>query len=138
MTLEQFLSDLTIKPATFRIGGQWVENAILDFNDVTQEMLIIAGIKKILIELQNNGKRKFMVKNKKIDGYEDAIKEYAAGLSNTTIQMYDAAKNFTDWDFDQTPGEGKDKVAAGKKLAKTMTDEERAALIADLQAQLSS
>ena len=123
MTFDSFQSDQIIKPADFRIGGKQVRGASLDFSDVSQEQLILAGVKKILIEYQNQCKSRFMIKGVKNEHYDADIQELADELSGTEIDMAEFGSKFKSWDFTQR--EGGSKLDKAAKLAKSMTPEEQ-------------
>ena len=132
MTYESFQSDQIIKPADFRVGGKQVRGASLDFSQVTDEQLRLAGVKKILIEYQNQCKSRFMTKGEKNVNYEADIQALADSLTDTVIDMTEFGAKFKSWDF--TQGEGGSKLEKAEKLAKSMTPEE----IAELKKHLAS
>jgi len=129
MNYQNFLDSPEIK-ADFNIGGKRVNGAILDFSGISPEQLALAGIGKILIDLQNKEKLHFMENGQKIANYDALIAERAQELSGSEIDMtaYCAKRN---WNFEK--GEEADKVGKAKGLADKMTAEEKAELLKHLQ-----
>ena len=139
MNMQEFEANSQIV-ADFNIGGKRVNGAILDFSGIDSEQMILAGIGKVLIDVQNAAKlqaakglperSKWSASDKA--SYEAALEKLAADWSESQIDMaeYCASRN---WNFRK--GESAD---AAEKLIRQaqegkLSEAKRLALLEALQ-----
>lgn len=132
------LSNWQEKPeilADFNIGGKRVSEAILNFENVSEEQIILAGIGKILIDLQNQAKNECSAdlptdRSKWSDTekarYADRLVKLAASFSKSQIDMAEYCPE-RNWNFRK--GESAAPLARAKKNSEKLTEAERKELI---------
>lgn len=100
--------------ADFNVGGKRVNQAILNFEKVSEESILLCGIVQIKTYLQTASTSACHKNHKDPAEYEKAVDALASKLSGTEIDMAQFASK-PDWDFSK--GEAKAKKSVEEQLA---------------------
>ena len=120
--------------ANFDIGKQRIDGATLDYSDLSDEAIMLAGVRQIKTNFSthHSNKAKELEKKGTIPSALDWLKEKAAEYSGETLNMANYAGSDS-WNFERGKGESVEKKA--EKAIESMDMDQLERLLALAQAK---